>query len=723
MIGKSIGPYQVLAKLGAGGMGEVWRARDERLDREVAIKVLPADIVASPSRRERFAREARAASALVHPNIITIHEINAADGLDFIVMEYVRGETLGAALSRGRLPVDRALDYATQIAAALAAAHHAGIVHRDLKPGNVMITPGGLVKVLDFGIAKRMLDTPEHAQETTFAALTMAGDSIGTPAYMSPEQTVGDTVDARSDVFSFGIVLYEMLAGRLPFQSTTRLSLIRQIVHDPPAPIRTVAPDLPAGVVAIVERCLAKDPAGRYANAGEVGDALRALAAPRAPVTSPLRGRHRRAAGAALAVTFVVLAGIGWQRGPAALRWLRTATTPPATLPDIDAPPQELYRRATESLRLSYREKYVDTAIAQLERALQLMPDYPSADARLSLAFWRRNAQRADPEWQKRALVHAERAVTGDSQLAVAHIAYGAALALAGDRTKAAAEFATAETLDPANWELQWRLGDFAFAQKDPTRAEQHYRRAVAAGPREWETHSRLGVFLYQQARYADAIQSFETMRGLAPDHPIAYANLAATYHQMGRTDDAAALLQQALETMPDSLTYSNLGTYLYFQGKYPEAVKAFEQAVKLNANLYMRWGNLADALRMTSPGSDAMHQAYLRAIQLAEQALVPAPGDSGIQSSLAVYLVRDGQPQRALTAIDAVLAQPSLTPSVLFKATLVTELAGQRARALTLLQRALTAGYRLREVRTEPDLVGLRADPEYHRIVSKFEK
>jgi eukaryotic-like serine/threonine-protein kinase len=723
MIGKSIGPYQVLAKLGAGGMGEVWRARDARLDREVAIKVLPAHIAASPSKRERFAREARAASALVHPNIITIHEINAADGLDFIVMEYVRGETLAAALGRGRLPVESALDYATQIAAALAAAHHSGIVHRDLKPGNVMIAPGGLVKVLDFGIAKRMLDAPEHAQETTFEALTMAGDSIGTPSYMSPEQTLGDNVDARSDVFSFGIVLYEMLAGRLPFQSTSRLSLIRQIVHDPPAPILGVAPDLPAGVVAVVERCLAKDPAGRYANAAEVGDALRALAAQPTAVVARVGRPRRRAAGAILALALVVLAGVVWQSGPAALRWLRTVVTPPETLADMEAPPQELYRRATESLRLSYRDKHVDTAIAQLERALQLTPSYASADARLSLAFWRRNAQRPDPEWQKRALVHAERAVTSDSQLAVGHVAYGAALALTGDRDKAAAEFATAETLDPSNWELQWRLGDFVAAQKDPSRAEQHYRRAVAAGPREWETHSRLGVFLYQQARYGDAIQSFETMRGLAPDHPRVYANLAAAYHQVGRTDDAAALLQQALQTVPDSLTYSNLGTYLYFQGKYPEAVKAFEQAVKLNANLYTRWGNLGDALRMTLPGSDTMHQAYLRAIQLAEQALVPAPGDIGIQSSLAVYLVRDGQQQRALTAIENVLGQQALTPAVLFKATLVAELAGQRARALTLLQRALTGGYQLREIRAEPDLVGLRADPDYHRIVSKFEK
>ena len=241
VIGRKLLHYEIVARLGAGGMGEVWRAVDPRLQRDVAIKILPSAGGDAALLRERFVREARAASALAHPNIITIHEINAADGTDFIVMEYVRGEPLSDVLARGPLTVAR-VEYAVPIAAALKAAHDAGIVHRDLKPGNVMIAASGLVKVLDFGIAKRVSSAAAEANSTTEAALTVLGESIGTPAYMSPEQALGDPVDARSDVFSFGVVLYQMLTGRLPYQATTKLSLVRQIVHEPPIPLETSAP-------------------------------------------------------------------------------------------------------------------------------------------------------------------------------------------------------------------------------------------------------------------------------------------------------------------------------------------------------------------------------------------------------------------------------------------------------------------------------------------------
>jgi Flp pilus assembly protein TadD len=307
--------------------------------------------------------------------------------------------------------------------------------------------------------------------------------------------------------------------------------------------------------------------------------------------------------------------------------------------------------------------------------------------------------------------------------LAIAHIAYGAALALNGRLDEAAAAYQKAETLEPANWELLWRLGDLAIARKDPAAAEQYYRRATVSAPQEWESHARLGAFLYQQGRYPEAIASFERMRELAPDHSRAYSSLAAAYHQLGRTDEAAQVLQRALEIAPDSLTYSNLGTYLYFQGKYPEAVRAFDEAVKLNPNLYLRWGNLGDAVRMTAPGSDRMHESYRRAVQLARGELAKRPADPNIQSSLAVYLVRDGQVSAALAEIDPVLRLQNLPPAVLFKGALVAELANQRSRSLTLLGQALDAGYQLREISAEPDLVKLRADPEYHKLVSRYEK
>jgi serine/threonine-protein kinase len=735
--GTRLGPYEIVGAIGAGGMGEVYRARDTKLDRDVAIKILPLDAAGASVRRERFFREARAASSLIHPNIITIHEINSADGLDFIVMELVRGEALSGVLARGPLTIKRAVEYAVQICDALKTAHDAGIVHRDLKPGNIMITASGLVKVLDFGIAKRVDDPAADGERPTAAPLTVAGTSIGTPAYMSPEQTLGDPVDARSDLFSFGVVLYEMVAGRLPFQATTTLNLVRQIVHDPPTPLRASVSDVPQALVDVVDRCLLKNPDDRYQTAAELAADLRRVAARFAgmvgaeetptgtmtlPRVTPVRRRMPRWILAM--VGGVLFLAVAWISGPALVRWVRVSTTPQTQLADADASPLELYGRATELLRVYYREGNLEKAIGQLERALQLKSPYPLVEARLSLAYWRKNELNPDGEWQKRAMAHAERAVSGDDQLAVGHIALGAALVLAGDLDKAAASYQKAATLDPANWELLWRLGDLSMARRNPDRsaAGDLYRRSTEAGPGEWESYSRLGSFQYAQARYTEAIQSFEKVRELAPDHARTYSNLAAAYHQLGRTDEAAAVLQRALEISPDSITYSNLGTYLYFQGKYPEALAAFDQAVKLNANLYTRWGNMADAARMVAPGAGKMHEGYRRAIQLAEERLAKAE-DPNVRSSVALYAIRDGQPQKALAELDKVLAQKGLRPGVLFKATLVAELANQRARALGLLRQALEAGYQLREISAEPDLVKLRADPEYHKLASHYEK
>jgi eukaryotic-like serine/threonine-protein kinase len=736
MIGRTLLHYRIVARVGAGGMGEVWRAHDSRLDREVALKVLSPGVDDTPVSRKRLFREARAASSLIHPNIITIHEINSAEGVDFIVMEFVRGEALSAVLARRRLTVGKAIDYGVQIADALAAAHDAGIAHRDLKPGNIMVTATGLVKVLDFGLAKRLPDGPAEDDRQTTAALTFAGSLIGTPAYMSPEQALGDPVDARSDVFSFGVVLFETLAGSLPFGGKTTLDRVRQIVHEPPLPIGGLVPDVPDALVAVIDRCLAKAPDARYQRGSELAADMRRVAAEvasghtgNAPtparIAAPRILQLRRWSPVLGALTAAaVLAVGGFTVGPAAVRWLQEPRGAESQVADEAASSQELYRRATELLRLYYRDGNLDRAIAQLERALQLRSPFPQADARLSVAYWRRNVLGPDVEWQRRALAHGERAVAGDDQLAIAHIAYGTALLLAGDPAGAAAEYHKAATLDPANWELQWRLGDLAMAQTPPdlATAEHHYRRATETGPNEWESHSRLGTFLYRQARYAEAVEAFKAVEAVAPDHARTYSNLAAAYHQLDRDDEAAATLQRALEISPDSLTYSNLGTYLYFQGKYREAERAFDRAVALNANSYLRWGNLADAVRMNAPGSAKMHESYRRAIQLADEALGTAESNMNIRSTVAVYLIRDGQQPRALQELDRILAQREVAPAVLFKCALVAELAEQRPRALELLDRALAAGYSPREVRSEPDFVRLRTDPDYHRLVSRYE-
>jgi eukaryotic-like serine/threonine-protein kinase len=276
LTGRTIAHYRVLEKIGEGSMGLVYKARDLHLSRFVVLKVLPSEYVADPERKRRFVQEARAASALKHPNIIAIHDINSDAGVDFIVMEYVEGKTLDRRIGRKGLRIGEALKYGAQIADALAAAHAAGIVHRDLKPANIMVTETGLVKVLDFGLAKLTQAIQREVSGTVspMESLTEDGRILGTVAYMSPEQAEGKAVDGRSDIFSFGSVLYEIVTGQRAFQGTSAVSTLSAILHQEPKPSTTSTPAIPAELERLINRCLRKDLAKRFQHMYDVKIAL-----------------------------------------------------------------------------------------------------------------------------------------------------------------------------------------------------------------------------------------------------------------------------------------------------------------------------------------------------------------------------------------------------------------------------------------------------------------
>jgi serine/threonine protein kinase len=263
MIGKTISHYQILEKLGEGGMGVVYKARDTHLGRLVAVKVLPPEKVADSERKRRFVQEAKAASALNHPNIITIHDIASENGIDFIVMEYVQGKTLDAVVPRKGLRLNETLKLSIQMADALAKAHSAGIIHRDLKPTNVMVTDDGLVKVLDFGLAK-LTEASDSGDDRTLQSQTDEGTIVGTVSYMSPEQAEGKKVDARSDIFSFGSVLYEMATGQQAFHGDSKMSTLAAILNQEPKAISQLVPGIPRDLEKIIARCLRKDPNRRF---------------------------------------------------------------------------------------------------------------------------------------------------------------------------------------------------------------------------------------------------------------------------------------------------------------------------------------------------------------------------------------------------------------------------------------------------------------------------
>ena len=299
--GTRLGPYEILTPLGAGGMGEVYRARDTRLERTVAIKVLPSHLSASPESRQRFEREAKTISQLSHPHICALHDVGREGETEYLVMEYLEGETLADRLLKGPLPLEQTLRFGIQIADALDKAHRQGIVHRDLKPGNVMITKSG-VKLLDFGLAKVVASVAQPSTVTSLPTqlnLTQEGTILGTFQYMAPEQLEGREADARSDIFSFGCMLYEMATGSKAFAGTSQASLIGAILHTDPPPISRAQPMSPPALDHIVKKCLAKDPEERWQNAADLGSELNWIreggsqpGVP-APVISRRRSRER----------------------------------------------------------------------------------------------------------------------------------------------------------------------------------------------------------------------------------------------------------------------------------------------------------------------------------------------------------------------------------------------------------------------------------------------
>ncbi len=341
--GFKLGPYEILAPLGAGGMGEVYKARDSRLDRTVALKVLPEGAADRTELRERMAREAKAVSSLNHPNICALYDVGHQDGTDYLVMEYLEGGTLSARIGEGPLPLAELLRCATQIAGALAVAHRQGLIHRDLKPGNIMMTPSG-AKLLDFGLAKSF-DSVAPATSLTAAAtatspLTAQGTIVGTWHYMAPELLEGGAADARSDIFAFGAVLYEMATGRRAFEGKTQASLIASILKEAPRPLAELAPMAPPSLQRLVATCLEKNPDGRRQTMNDVLLDLRWIAegGSQAGLPAPVSRRRRQREMALAGITVASLAtaaifGILWQR--ASSRPLRAFTTSIATPPEI----------------------------------------------------------------------------------------------------------------------------------------------------------------------------------------------------------------------------------------------------------------------------------------------------------------------------------------------------------------------------------------------------
>ena len=631
--GTRLGPYQVLAPLGTGGMGEVYRAYDTRLERDVALKVLPAETLGDDTARARLVREARLASKLNHPHICTIYEVGEAEGQTFVAMELVDGQALSARVAGGPLPVEQVLRHGQQMAEALAHAHGRGVVHRDFKSANVMVTPESQVKVLDFGLAKR-LTGEELAEVTTVSrqSLTAPGAVAGTLAYMAPEQLRGQAADARSDIWALGVVLYELVAGRRPFQGQTGFELSSAILSQPLPPLPS---SVPAPLAGVIDRCLAREPGARYQQGAEVRAALEAVASGQAGAAWPtwrvMLQRRRRlllgAAAGALALLLVAAVLFGLDVGGVRSRMTGALATSAraitlAVLPfdNVSGDPEQDY----------LSDGLTGEMIAQLGR---LHPAALSVKARTSVMRYKKTDKPIDQIG--RELGGVDYILEGSAQREGSQIRIVAELIKVADQTQIWAE------------SYQRELAGILALQGEVAR---NVASALA-----------LRLLPAEQARLAN-------VRTINPDAYEAYLKGLLRYYGL-RPDDLDAALKYFELALEKESTYAlaYVGIASVWAGRnqvgiappseaVPKAKAAVLKAIELDDNLAEAHTQLASILTWADTDLPAAEAEWTRALAL-------NPNYPDAQAYYSHYLNIMGRPKEAMEAIDRALALDPLNP------------------------------------------------------------
>jgi eukaryotic-like serine/threonine-protein kinase len=727
------GRYQVIEKLGRGGMGVVYMASDPQLNRRVAIKVLPPEESHADSRRRRFLQEARAASALNHPNIVTIYDICRENRQDFIVMECLEGESLDRLLARGKLEFAQALAISRQVGSALSTAHKAGIIHRDLKPGNVFVCLDGTVKVLDFGLAK-LAHSPgqELSQaETLEAPLTRVGTVLGTPHYMSPEQAKGISVDARSDIFSFGALLYEMFAGKRPFEGTEPTAVLHDVIYAHPPSPRRLNPEISVALEVCILRALEKDPGIRHptvralseeldaASSGTWSAAFRArLSSAKRKAGAAVQSSRAPVLTAAILLSALLIYLVQDRIMQSSDRGSQVVVGSLSSIQSGERARQLLYRWDLEG--------NVDAAIDLYEELLAEGSRSAAVLAGLSEAFHRKYRATRDETWLQRSRQAAEDAATLDAHFSDGQVMSAAVLWEQGRLEEAENILDSVVRTDPLNAAAWIWLGNVRSSLKLESEAKAAYLAAISSDPANWEAHILLGSLLWDSAEadYHDALEQYLRAAEIVPDSPVVLQHTGAAYHMAGQFGDAVREFQAALRIQPSAAIYSNLGTAYFFQELYRESAAAFEQAVQMGPGVYSRWANWADALSRLPGRAAEAKRAYRRAVELLEAEMQEGGGTPDLKSRMALYQARAGDSVGANKVL-AELEEAGLAgrPTLLFRALLIYELVGDRESALKKLQVALEAGYSREEIQKEPALAPLRQDYRYHEILMAFDE
>ncbi|HEX6201487.1 MAG TPA: protein kinase [Thermoanaerobaculia bacterium] len=718
-VGSRLGVYEIVGPLGAGGMGEVYRARDPRLGREVAVKVLAEAADGDDERLARFAREGRAAAAINHPNVLTVHDLGVHQGRPFLVTELVAGESLRERLRRGPLPAAEAVELARQLAAGVAAAHAAGVVHRDLKPENLVVTPAGTLKILDFGVARLRPPAPE-AEATTLSS-TGAGAALGTLSSMAPEQLRGEEVDGRADLFAVGVILYETLSGARPFARATAAATAAAVLHEQPPPLDERAPDVPPSLARLVERCLAKDPAERFQSARDLAFAL-ATAAADAAAPAPWRRPPARTAepGSIAVLPFADLSpardqeyfcdGLAEELLDALSRveGLRVVARSSSfqlrgTAVDARAAGERLgaawvlegsVRKAGERLRVSVRlvdvadgyQRWSERFDRQLEDVFAIQDEIARSvvgcvGERLGVPLASPAAPRAETRIEAyehvlrgRHLLHQLRRRPLEGAIEAFH------RALASDPAYAPAWAGIAEA---HAWLYQW----FGGGEHHLAEAERASERAAALGPELASVHVARGLAHALRGRYPQAEAALAEATRLDPRSFDAWYHWGRTSFESGRTERSAELFRRAAEVRQEDF-----------------------QAPIL----------LAQSLRVLGRDDEA-DAAVREGIRRAERRLDLDPTDSRALSLGGSALADAGDAERAVAWTEKALELYPGEGSVVMNAICAYAKLGRIEPALDLLERAVEQGFGKRDwIEHDPDYDPLRGHPRFEELLAR---
>jgi serine/threonine protein kinase/Flp pilus assembly protein TadD len=703
-VGHKLGHYQVLQKIGAGGMGEVYLARDEHLDRDVAIKVLPAGTLREEESRRRFHGEALVLSKLDHPNIATIYDFDSQEGIDFLVTEYVPGVTLSNKLAEGPLPERDVVALGIQLAEGLVAAHSHAVVHRDLKPGNLRVTPDDRLKILDFGLAVRIVSASEVTKST--ASPDWAGFA-GTLLYMAPEQVLGNSCDARSDLYSAGTILYEMACGRPPFEEKLAPPLIDAILHrQPPAP-RSLRPALSPRVEEVIVRCLEKNPEYRYQSARDLLADLKRI--------SVEGGKVERW----LAVLY--FENLSGQKED---EYFRDGITE-----DITTEISKIleFRVFSRSAVLAYRDKPVTPShVAQQLNATHIVEGSIRREAdRLRITAKLVDTKTGHTLWAERYDRQLQHVFAIQDEIAKSIAA--ALRVVLTEKEKNAIEKVPTADVRAYDFYLRGRHFFHQFRRRGLDLAREMFAHAIAIDPHYARAYAGIAyccafLYMYWESSQANLEQADEASRKaleLDPELAEVHASKGLSASLKKQYDLAQREFGIAIRLNPRLFEpYYFSGRNFYVQGKLEEAIRWFEQASRVLPEDYQAPMLMASALHGLSRNEDAQ-PVYRRGLDAAEKHLEIHPEDARAVYFGANALTQLNDKDRALKWAERALQMEPDELQVLYNVACVYALLGYSEKALDCLEKSTTTGWGQREwMERDPDLASLREHPRFKALV-----